>query len=79
MFLNDNNISANFLKEGLSVNGQRENILVVKMIGTPADIKRKNIKEYEALSEKLGYLDNLARNGFLEFNRIEVTSDDTMH
>ncbi len=79
MFLNDNNIYASYVKEGFGHNGKRENILVVKMIKSPNDIKRENIEEYNALSKKLGYLDNLARQGFLDFNRIEITANKTLH
>ncbi len=79
MFLYDEKIEGTFMKEGFGADGQREAVLVVKIKDKPEKLKMEHPKEYRMLSDKLGYLDNLAKNGFLEFNRIEVTSTDTVH
>ena len=76
MFLNHENIENTFLKEGFGLNGEREAVLVVKMNQKPEDIKISRPSDYESLSEKLHYLDNLAKHGFLDFNRIEVVSEE---
>lgn len=79
MFLYDEKIEGTFLKESIDNQGLRELVLIVKMSENPEQLKERNPKNYKMLSEKLGYLDNLARSGFLDFNRIEVTSNDTVH
>ena len=79
MFLNHENIENTFLKEGFGLHGEREAILVVKMNTEPDQLKLMRPKDYQSLSEKLSYLDNLAKNGFLDFNRIEVVSEHTTH
>ena len=79
MFLNHETIDNTFVKEGFGLNGEREAVLVVKMNTQPDMLKTSRPKDYEELSERLSYLDNLAKNGFLDFNRIEVVSGETQH
>ena len=79
MFLNHENIENTFVKEGFGLHGEREAVLVVRMNRQPDELKISRPKDYESLSEKLSYLDNLAKNGFLDFNRIEIISSDTRH
>lgn len=79
MFLNDTNIEATFMKESFGINGQRECTLVVKISEDPQILKVSKPKDYKLLSEKLSYLDHLAQSGFLDFQRIEIASNDTMH
>ena len=79
MFLNHESIDNTFVKEGFGLHGEREAVLVVKMNTQPDALKLSRPKDYEELSERLSYLDNLAKNGFLDFNRIEVVSSDTRH
>ena len=79
MFLNDENIESTFVRESFGLRGEREAVLVIKMNEDPSSLKLSRPKDYEILSEKLGYLDNLAKNGFLDFNRIEVISKETKH
>lgn len=79
MFLHDDHIENSFVKEGFGAHGEREAVLVVEMSERPDVLKQSKPKDYQNLSEKLSYLDNLAKNGFLDFNRIEVVSNDTKH
>lgn len=75
MFLNETHISKTFIREDIAASGLNEAILVVEMDDTPDHIKESDPKTYDRLSQKLSYLDNLAQNGFLDFNRIEIVSD----
>lgn len=79
MFLHDDKIQGTFVKESFGSQGEREAVLVVKMTETPEALRQSNPKEYKQLSNKLGYLDDLAKSGFLDFSRIEVTTDKTLH
>ena len=79
MFLNDTHITSTFIREGFGMKGERETVLVIQMDENPTELREKDPKNYQTLSEKLSYLDNLAKNGFLEFNRIELTSAETKH
>ncbi len=79
MFLYDDKIEGTFMKESINNLGARESVLIVKMTQNPEELKKSNPKDYKLLSEKLSYLDNLAKSGFLDFNRIEVTTDSTIH
>lgn len=79
MFLNDSYIQSTFMREGLGLHGEREVVLVVKMNEEPESLRETNPKHYESLSEKLNYLETLAKHGFLDFNRIEVLASDAAH
>lgn len=74
MFLNENHISRTFIRED-DRSGHNETVLVIEMDDTPDKLKETDPKGYDRLSQKLSYLDNLAQNGFLDFDRIEVISD----
>tara|TARA_B100001750_G_scaffold242531_2_gene256094 strand:+ start:2677 stop:2916 length:240 start_codon:yes stop_codon:yes gene_type:complete len=79
MFLNHENIETTFVREGFGLHGEREAVLVVEMTEDPSSLKISSPQNYKILSEKLSYLDNLAKNGFLDFNRIEIISNETKH
>lgn len=79
MFLNDDHVESTFVKEGLGLEGKSESVLVVKVNERPDTLKRYRPRDYECLSEKLSYLDSLAKEGFLDFNRIEVVASDMHH
>lgn len=79
MFLNHENIESTFVREGFGLRGEREVVLVVEMNEDPSHLKMSRPQDYKSLSEKLSYIDNLAKNGFLDFNRIEIVSHETKH
>ena len=77
MYLNSPHIEATFLRESMNDKGQREAVLVVKMDADPMALKHDNPRDYEDLSWSLSSLDKLAKNGFLDFHRVEVISQQT--
>lgn len=79
MFLNEAHVSKTFIREDIASSGLNESILVVEMDDTPDHLKEVEPKTYQRLSEKLAYLNNLAQNGFLDFNRIEIITNQTRH
>lgn len=74
MFLNSNHIESTYLKESFGPTGQREKVLVVHMDSELQSRNDANAKQYEHISSNLAYLNSLAGQGFLEFDRIEVVS-----
>lgn len=72
MFLNDTHIQSTYMKESVGLNGQKETVLVINMDSEPEILRGQNPKHYKHLSDNLSYLNSLASQGFLDFDRIEV-------
>lgn len=79
MLLYDSHIQRTFLREGIDFFGKREVVLLVEMDEEPSSIEQKDPKQYQELTRKLGYLDTLAKHGFLDFDRIEISNGNTQH
>lgn len=80
MLLHSEYIRGTYMKESIGLTGQREVVLQVMLDKAPDSIRKAAPKQYDELSNRLNYLDTLAKNGFLDFDRIEISSDrDTTH
>jgi len=62
------------MKESFGPNGQREVVLVIHMDDKLSELGIVDTQYHKHISDNLAYLNNLAGQGVLDFNRIEVVS-----
>lgn len=78
MFLKDHYVENTYMKELVGIDGHKETVLVVQMDCMPELIKLDDPVHYKYVSENISYLNNLADQGVLDFDRVEIVTSDRM-